>query len=314
MTVRRQLRGGFTLLEMLLASGIAVLLMAALYVSMEVNLKYAAAGREVVDRSRARPRLLSRITADITGAMSPISATKSTSATGATTVTDDSTTTSLTTVTPLNMGVVGDATLLTLYVSRVPNWTTASSTGTTNADQQQLTFSDQKRISYWLSTVGDGGLAKQDSDRVTADPSDDPLPPGLADEERMIIASEVVGLAFRYFDGTTWMDTWDGSIIGADGTTPIGPPRAIEIRLDLRQPGANPDSENVVRSFRHVVAIGAANVQAPDTSSRQERRPARQPGQPRARRREADHDYSHKVDLPADERLRISRFDEPASS
>jgi len=268
MTVRRQLRDGFTLLEMLLASGIAVLLMAALYVSMEVNLKYAAAGREVVDQAELARALLSRITADITGALSPISATKSTSATGTTTtMTDDSTTTSLTTVTPLNMGVVGDATLLTLYVSRVPNWAAAAPAGTTNADQQQLTFSDQKRISYWLSTVGDAGLAKQDSDRVTADPSDDPLPPGLADEEKMIIASEVVGLAFRYFDGTTWQDTWDGSILGTDGVTPVGPPRAIEIRLDIRQPGANRDAENVVRSFRHVVAIGAANVQAPDTSS-----------------------------------------------
>jgi prepilin-type N-terminal cleavage/methylation domain-containing protein len=268
MTVRRQLRQGFTLLEMLLASGIAVLLMAALYVSMEVNLKYAAAGREVVDQAELARALLSRITADITGALSPISATKSTSATGTTTtMTDDSTTTSLTTVTPLNMGVVGDATLLTLYVSRVPNWAAAAPAGTTNADQQQLTFSDQKRISYWLSTVGDGGLAKQDSDRVTADPSDDPLPPGLADEEKMIIASEVVGLAFRYFDGTAWQDTWDGSVIGTDGMTPVGPPRAIEIRLDIRQPGANRDAENVVRSFRHVVAIGAANVQAPDTSS-----------------------------------------------
>ena len=222
---------------MLLASGIAVLLMAALYVSMEVNLKYAAAGREVVDQAELARALLSRITADITGTLSPISATKSTSATGATTtMTDDSTTTSLTTVTPLNMGVVGDTTLLTLYVSRVPNWAAAAPAGTTNADQQQLTFSDQKRISYWLSTVGDGGLAKQDSDRVTADPSDDPLPPGLADEEKMIIASEVVGRGislFRRHDVAGHMgrfDPWhrrhDAGRPAARDRNPIGHPSA----------------------------------------------------------------------------------------
>src|SRR5262245_62108252 len=102
-------RSGFTLLELLLASGIALLLMAGLYVAMEVNLNYAAAGREVVDQSELARALLARITADITGALTPITATKSTSAT-ATTVVADEGATSFTTVTPLNMGVVGDAT------------------------------------------------------------------------------------------------------------------------------------------------------------------------------------------------------------
>src|SRR5262249_46464529 len=158
-------------------------LMAALYVSMEVNLNYAAAGREVVDQSELARALLARIAADITGALTPITATKSTSATSGTVVADDTTTTSLTTVTPLNMGVAVDATLLTLNVSRVPKWTTAGAQNA-NADQQQLTFCDLRRISYWLSTVGDGGLAKQDTDRVTADPDDDPLPPGVPNEDQ----------------------------------------------------------------------------------------------------------------------------------
>jgi hypothetical protein len=253
------------LLELLLASGIALLLMAGLYVAMEVNLNYAAAGREVVDQSELARALLARITADITGALTPITATKSTSAT-ATTVVADEGATSFTTVTPLNMGVVGDATVLTLYVSRVPKWTTPGAPGSSNADQQQLAFSDLRRISYWLSSVGDGGLAKQDTDRVTADPDDDPLPPGVPNEDRLIVATEVVGLAFRYFDGSVWQDSWDGSIIGDDAATPVGPPRAIEIRLDIRKPGASRDAENAVRSYRHVVAIGAANAQPAATT------------------------------------------------
>src|SRR5262249_54178667 len=123
MRIQKVRRRGFTLLEMMLASGIALLLMAALYVSMEVNLNYASAAREIVDQSELARALLARIAADINGALTPITATKSTSASSGTVVTDDTTTMSLTTVTPLNMGVVGDSTLLNLYVSRVPNWT-----------------------------------------------------------------------------------------------------------------------------------------------------------------------------------------------
>ena len=56
----------------------------------------------------------------------------------------------------------------------------------------------------------------------------------------MIIASEVVGVAFRYFDGTAWQDTWDGSIMGTDGMTPVGPPRD---RNPVGYPSAGRQSE-----------------------------------------------------------------------
>jgi prepilin-type N-terminal cleavage/methylation domain-containing protein len=256
-------RTGFTLLEMLLTSGIALLLMAGLYVAMEVNLNYAAAGREVVDQAELARALLAHITADIQGALTPITATKSTSAAPGTVIGEDLPV-SLSTVTPLNMGVVGDSTRLTLYVSRIPKWTVTVA----NSDQEGAIVSDLRRITYWLSQAGDGGLAKQDTVRVTADFDSDPLPPGVPNEERHIMASEVVGMAFRYFDGTGWTDVWDGALIGDDGLTPVGPPRAIEVRLDIRKPGASPDAENVIRSYRHVVAIGAANAQpAPTTDT-----------------------------------------------
>ncbi len=247
-------RSAFTLLEMLLASGIALLLMAGLYVAMQVNLNYAAAGREVVDESQLARTLMNRITSDIAAALTPIAAPKSTLASAATILADDAaTTTSFNAVTPFNMGVVGDATLLTLYVSRVPRWTGDGTAETGGA-------SDLHRITYWLSTAGDGGLARQDVDRVTADDEDAQPPPGVPNEDRLIVAPEVVGVNFRYFDGASWVESWDGSAIGDDGTTPLGPPRAIEIRLDLRRPGAAPDTPNAVRTYRHVVAINSANA------------------------------------------------------
>lgn len=264
-------RSGFTLLELLLASGIAMLLMAGLYVAMDVNLNYAAAGREVVDESQLARSLMNRIASDVAGALTPIAAVKSptttsststsatTPATGTPTTgaaTDDTSTPSLTTVQPMNKGVVGDNTLLTLYVSRVPKWPLYMNASSTDPNSGA---SDLHRISYWLSAVGDGGLARQDIDRITSDDVDAQLPPGLANEDQLIVAPEVVGLGFRYFDGTAWQDAWDGSIIGDDGATPLGPPRAIEIRLDIRKPGAPPGDTTHVRSYRHVVAIGTAN-------------------------------------------------------
>ena len=44
-------RGGFTLLEVLLASALAVILMAALYVALDVQLRLADAGRESIEQA-----------------------------------------------------------------------------------------------------------------------------------------------------------------------------------------------------------------------------------------------------------------------
>lgn len=252
-------RSGFTLLEMLLASGIALLLMAGLYVSMQVNLNYTAAGRDVVDESQLARTLMNRIASDIASALTPITATRTAATTAATVVAEDTPATSFNVVTPLNMGVVGDGVMLTLYVSRVPRWSSAS-----DAEAQPTGASDLHRISYWLSTAADGGLARQVIDRVTADDEETQLPPGVPNEDLLIVAPEVVGLAFRYFDGTGWVDTWDGAAIGDDLATPLGPPRAIEVKLDIRKPGATADTPGGIRSYRHVVAIGAAN--APPTA------------------------------------------------
>ena len=44
-------RRGYTLLEILVASAIAVLLMSALYVAVDLQLRHAQAGREVIEQS-----------------------------------------------------------------------------------------------------------------------------------------------------------------------------------------------------------------------------------------------------------------------
>src|SRR6266436_5932605 len=59
-------RRGFTLLEVLLSAAIGVLLMAALYVAMNVQLDHAQAGREAVEQSLLVRALLRRMSNDIT--------------------------------------------------------------------------------------------------------------------------------------------------------------------------------------------------------------------------------------------------------
>ena len=86
----------------------------------------------------------------------------------------------------------------------------------------------------------------------------------------MVIAPEVVQLQFRYFDGTDWQDTWDGSQPGPDGMTPMGPPRAIEITLGVRQPtpeGGDATANTNVKTYVHYVAIEAANAINPPTTT-----------------------------------------------
>jgi hypothetical protein len=90
----------------------------------------------------------------------------------------------------------------------------------------------------------------------------DVVPPDVPNEEAYIIAPEVKNLAFKFFDGTEWRDSWDGTAAGADGTTPLGPPLAIAIEMSLAMPGT--DKEQMVR---HVVAIQTANGQAQPTGT-----------------------------------------------
>src|SRR5437763_10847058 len=72
MTRSRTRRPGFTLLEVLLASAISVLLLSALYVAMDMQLKLAQAGREAVDQATLVRSLLKRMTNDLSSGLGPI--------------------------------------------------------------------------------------------------------------------------------------------------------------------------------------------------------------------------------------------------
>jgi hypothetical protein len=131
--------------------------------------------------------------------------------------------------------------------------------------------SDLRRITYWLAGGAGAplGLARQELTLVTSDDANSSIPPGIPDEASYVIAEEVTNLTFQYWDGNTWQDQWDGTTPGSDGVTPIGPPLAIAITIDVasRAAGGRTGTELQIKTYRHVVAIPTANgATTPNTS------------------------------------------------
>lgn len=147
------------------------------------------------------------------------------------------------------LGVVGSSTELHLFVSRVPLEVYGS------GDQGGLLTCDQRRISYWLGGEG-AGLCRLEARLITGEEATTPdLPSG--DVAAYVLAPEVQSLEFSYFDGSSWADSWDSTAPGADGTTPIGSPRAIAVRVGVASNGRTGSDE--LKYYRHVVAVPTAN-------------------------------------------------------
>lgn len=279
---RSSCRDGFTLLEVLLAMAIGVLLLGALYGALRIQLHHAQAGRDVVDESALARALLSRIGNDVALSLAPVPAPSSAtssgataggtagstgasgstagasgSSTGASASATSSSPNATTTASPSTSGtfvfgggVQGSAGVLILYVSRVPS----ASLLPPGDPQAAAPGADLRRVSYWLAS---GGLARQEVVLVTADDATANVPPNVPDEGGLVIADEVRNVTFSYFDGSAWQDSWDGTTPGADGVTPIGPPLAVAITLEVARPVSD-GGEAQTRTYRHVVAIPTA--------------------------------------------------------
>lgn len=307
-------RSGYTLLEVLLATAIGVLLLAAVYVAVDVQFSSAQSGRDMIEQSTLARSLLTRMGEDInlslgtvdpsryrssrrqsggssgqtgstasSGTTSSTGGTSNTNTGAANTNTNTSTNTTSTTnsaqssdsenttqsstaqngVVTFNLFVQGTDTSLTLYVSRYPREFTVNPADPESLNAQ-LILSDLRRITYWLAGGVDSplGLAKQELKIATAEDADAtaPRPPeGVEDEASFVIAEEVRSLKFSYFDGTDWLAEWYGDVIV--NNFPKGPPLAIAIEMEVAPPGSvnKPNSEVLLRKFRHVVAIPVAN-------------------------------------------------------
>jgi hypothetical protein len=286
-------RPAYTLLEVLLAAAIAVLLLAALYAAVDMQLRHAESGRAVVQQSLLARGVLNRIADDITSSVGPTdpsryrtsggkgsggtpgsgqsgsgtgtgstspsgSSGSGTSGSGASSGSSGTVSTSGNSTPPSPFFLQGDSGSLTIYTSRVPREVLISPemAALTNAPP---VASDLRRICYWLAGDGTLGLARQELLMVTSDDAQQ-APTDVGDEASWVMASEVQSLTLSYWDGTNWQESWDGNTPGSDGVTPIGPPIAVAVVIGMVPPGTSSMAGSPqLKVYRHVVEIPTAN-------------------------------------------------------
>jgi prepilin-type N-terminal cleavage/methylation domain-containing protein len=286
----RRARRGFTLLEVLLASLIAVLLLGALYFAMDLTLRQTQDTREAVEVDNLSRGVFNRMTIDLSCSLAPLppkSGGNANSATSTATGTESATASTTTGSTGTGTGTATETTTTTTET------TTTTADGTTTdptaaaaaadlqisgglfGSERQLSLfvartpdvgafdpntqgrADLRRITYWLGSGG--GLCRQERPWVLAEGVRNSVDPDLTfGEEADTIASEVKDVLFEYFDGSGWASTWDGSTLGPDGVTPQGPPRAVRATLTMEIPASRAGVPPVTRTVVQVIPIRAA--------------------------------------------------------
>lgn len=276
MILHRHRRTGFTLLEVLLASALALILMAALYVALDVQLRLAAAGRDAIDEATLTRAIVQRFENDLANSIGPVAPavgnqSSTTGTTGATTGTTSTTgqavmeAVTMSDAPMFQAGVIGESDgenrpRLTIFVARVA---AMQKTGEESVDA--AVPSDIRRVTYWMT---DTGLARQEIPWVTSQELLSSTEPSFQNNEgdsNFVIAEEVSQLVIEYWDGSAWTETWDGRETLEDGKTLKGPPMAIRVRVWLKLAGPEA-GETIEKEFRHTIAVrGGPGPALPET-------------------------------------------------
>jgi len=277
--MRSSARRGYTLLEVLIASAIAVLLLSALYFAFDLTLRTTDTGRALVSESDLNRAVINRMTLDLSsplGVLPPMSGGGTDAAGGATTsadapATDPGATPAATTdpaatpaATPATTstvadpllsfqgGLIGTSEQMILFVSRVPKWLSDRETA---ADPNALLPSDAHRVSYYMHSSGKG-LCRQQLEWITADKVGNALEIDRENEDAEVIAPEVVALVFEYASGTGYVSEWDGTQGSLDGDTVTGPPRAVRASITFEY--VDGDGKTARKKIVHVFPIRSA--------------------------------------------------------
>jgi hypothetical protein len=286
-------------LEVLLALGLSVLLLAAIAMAVDFHLRLIGTGRAEVEQAQLARAILARIADDLRNSIqyTPSNSTSSSSSTGTSSSSgsstggtsdgaetdtggiDDSTSTmeqldrtsnlANATSLPTLPGIYGNQSELQIDVSRLPrldqmqNLLAAESTDGTPAkigDLRTVTYFASGSAGPLMSTTT--GLVRREIDRITASLALQQGDSFQTQGREEPMATEVEEIQFRYFDGTDWLDTWDT-------TERSGLPMAVQIGLRLARPGQSsptPDESDpeATRTYQLTVHLPAAR---PTTAS-----------------------------------------------
>ncbi len=277
---------GFTLIEVMVAIGTALVLLTAVYAAIDMHWRYENAGQLEMKRGQVARAVFARLSTDIRSVQFVAPDLETAELEDSEDAEDLESTSSSELSLIDSLGVIGTATRLTLHVSKPvpPRKFSVSDDGDSvlfESEQRSVTwfladfsggelegmaagrFSDDPAIiaAGLLNNQVDGaplGLARADVDRLAGtidDPSDSE---GLMAESAEFLAPEVESLIFRYFDGVDWVDEWDSELQGAI-------PAAIEITLGFVPP--DPDdplqaaaADAIPSTYRFVVALPVAEA------------------------------------------------------
>lgn len=273
MRVRRTVRSGYTLLEVLLAGSIAILILAGLYSALDLQMRVSDESRIMAERTSIVRAVLDRVSRDLRPALGSKPGLDTVEAPlgdlgeeGAADEGAEAAPIEEDLPPPLptfGAGVIGDANTLTIFMTRVPDVGELLSPRSDSLVTGESRGGDVWQVTYWLASVG--GLARSEERYVTSPAVAAQAGPMVDDEFRAVIAPEVVGLRFEYFDGYTWSDMWDGTAPAPDGESAIGPPMAVAVIMDFQfQASEVSGMPPEIRTIRHVIAPGTALSIPPD--------------------------------------------------
>jgi len=260
------MRRGHTLFEVLVALGLSLALLAAVYSALDLHWKYSAAGQEETERLQLVRALFLKMEGDVRSIIyrRPPQAVEPQGGVPVSQNLDANTAQTPDPYSGYGIGLIGDAHRLLLQVSEPVEDPYSPLSGPAIGQSREI--GKQVHRVLWFISRNDGasqnqtdqskaakGLARLAANEFAFDPLDrrenlkDRVTPGD------VLAKEVQTIRFRYFDGSQWLDQWDSVAMRRL-------PRAIEIVIGFSEADfalRDFDEKQHSGSYRLVVAVPA---------------------------------------------------------